>query len=121
MEKKILRAPIQKVNLEGLLEGFSVTWKKSISVALMRKLVEASKTVSDDPEVEVPPEESLDAIETLVGILGPRLVSWDLEDENGPLPASEGALEELHIEFLMELFNSFCGLIGELPKAPNSE
>lgn len=126
--KRVIKSQTTSVELEGLLEGFTVTWKKSISVSLMRRLIEISKDLdNEDAELEelsteeqtLKTEESIKNIEEIIDILAPRLVDWDLADESGDIPATKKGLLDLDLDFLMELFTSFCGVVGELPKAQN--
>lgn len=136
--KRIIRDRTTTTELEGELEGFKVTWRRSISVGLMRKLMTISKDLdadqSEEEEVDIEdlsPEERIEyeiksrketedvltRMEEIVDILSPRLVEWNLEDEKGSLPATKKGLLELDLDYLMELLTSFCTVLGELPKA----
>ena len=119
---KTVKSKTTTVALEGELEGGTVTWRRSISVALMQKMLDASSAIdSEAPEEAEPTEEdtqkSLESVDVIIEVLAPRLVSWDLEDEEeNPLPTTKQTLEEMDMEHLFELFTSFCGVVGELPK-----
>jgi len=120
---KIIKSKTTTVDLEGALEGGTVTWRRSISVALMRKMLDASAAIDADapddaPVTEEDTKKSLESVAVIIETLAPRLVSWDLlnEDES-PIPPTRQTLEEMDMEYLFELFTSFMGVVGELPNA----
>ena len=58
----------------------------------------------------------------IIDTLAPRLMSWNLEKEEGvPLPATRESLEEMDMEYLFKLFTSFMEVVGELPKVLKPE
>ena len=120
---KTVKSQTTTVALEGELEGGTVTWRRSISVALMRKMLDASSAINSETDEDAEPTEedtqkSLESVEVIIDILAPKLVSWDLVDEEeNPLPTTKQTLEEMDMEYLFELFTSFCGVVGELPKS----
>lgn len=112
---------------EGELEGLTITWNRSISTILMRTVL----VIADDIGIEdsegfsdLSPSEQqsqtlsiMDKLDELVDIITPKIIKWDLEDNEGtPIEPTLENIRSLDMNLIMELFTSFCGVIGELPK-----
>jgi hypothetical protein len=88
----------------------------STSFGTVRRLFRMLNDDSSDNELE--------SVEGIVNLLAKNLVSWNLEDDNGPVPADESGLDDQEFPFIMELSNRYLdqitGVVGDLGKDSTS-
>lgn len=113
------KSSIVNIVLTGDYEGLEVNMK-ALTIGDFRKLLPImakAEEFGDTPSVE-----DLEAFGTLVddvvGILKDYIVSWNMEDDDGPVPTTEIANEDIHV--IMGVFqgwaSSMSGVSPELGK-----
>lgn len=144
------RLAVQKttVTIEGgLLDGVTVTWKRSANAKVLRdldefyrmfgnatdeELLEAAEEVQATLEANPDAAPDYDKVgeimagrvvmaTMIVDLLTPQFLDWDLDDEDGvAMPANHDTLDNLDFNLLLELVISFASVVGEIPKVTAS-
>lgn len=89
---------------------------KSVSFGKVRRLLKLMDDDTGDQNV----------MDEISSQLASSLVSWNLEDEDGPVPATREAIEEQDFELVMKIVNSWLtqvtGVSDDLGKdSPNGQ
>lgn len=85
---------------------------KSVSFGKVRRLVRLTDSEDDS------------SMDEIASMFVDALVSWNLEDEDGPVPTSAGAVEDQDFDFIMKIVHAWMdtmtGVPGELGKDSSS-
>jgi hypothetical protein len=110
-ERKVYKLTFRDHELEGL-----VVRARSVPLGVFLDLMELASSAGLDTIEELDwsnlPEGAADAIRRLLEEFGRALVEWNLEDENGPVPATFEGLAGQDLDLAMEIIEAWMTAIA---------